>query len=655
MEGFKLINLKGVRLAFKERVVFDGVDWFITDKSRIGLVGDNGAGKTTLLRILSGQMTVDDGVVSLPKDRTVGYLPQDLVELEDIPIVEYLKKRAGLTQMEARLAEAEHQVSLCKEDSAGLRSALAEHEQAQREFEHRGGFSFDAEARKVLRGLGFAPQDGDRSCEEFSGGWRMRIALAAVLLARPDILLMDEPTNHLDTESMEWLEGWLRDFRGVLITVSHDRRFLDKMVSQIADLSQGKLTLYSFSYEKYLQEKEARRERLIKEHEEQKEKIEQIQRFVERFRAKATKATQVQSRIKQLEKMEVVEVSSLSKTVHFRFPDAPRSGFEVIKGEQLCQQYGDHVVFSGLDFEIHRGEKIALVGVNGAGKSTLLRLLSQSEEPTSGTVTLGHKVRKGYFSQESAQNLNYRRTIWEEACHTGSKMTEAEKRGLLGAFLFSGEDIHKSIAVLSGGEKSRVSLFKLLLSDSNFLILDEPTNHLDMNTKELFQRALLQYAGTLLIVSHDRYFLDNLVDKVVEIRDGRLFTYPGNYSAFIEKRARQMEEENAAAECPAVKPKEVEPEPLQKSKEQKRQEAHERNRIYRLRKEIQDQIDPIETEIAQIEARQSEIDALLCDPKVLADSPLVQELFIERKTSETALADIYAKWELLAAQMEEIN
>lgn len=634
------------------------MDWFITDKSRIGLVGDNGAGKTTLLRLLSGQIEPDSGTVSFPKDKSVGYLPQDLVEMEDLPIVHYLKKRVGLTELEKRLTDAEHRVANAAEDETALRRALSEHQLAQRDFEHKGGFGFEAEAGRVLHGLGFAPHDGERSCKEFSGGWRMRIALAALLLARHDILLMDEPTNHLDTESMEWLEGWLRDFRGVLITVSHDRRFLDKMVSQIAELAQGKLTLYSYTYEKYLVERDARRERLIREHEEQKEKIEQLQAFIERFRYKASKAAQVQSRIKQLEKMEVIEVGSLAKKVNFRFPDAPRSGQQVIAGEALCKRYGEQTVFENLNVAIERGEKVALVGINGAGKSTLLRLLSEAETPTSGAVTMGHHVRKGYFSQESAQNLNYGHTIWEEACRTGSKLTEAEKRTLLGAFLFSGDDIHKPIAVLSGGEKARVSLFKLLLADYNFLILDEPTNHLDMNTKELFQKALLQYQGTLLIVSHDRYFLDNLVHKVYEIRDGALRTYLGNYSFFIEKRERELAGEPSELKREkdvTVQGVVADEGPSQKNRDQRRQEAEERNRIYRLKKEIQDKIDPIEARIASLEKRQEEIDALLCDPKTLSDSTRVQELMIERKTGEEALATDYERWETLAAELESVE
>lgn len=604
-------------------------------------------------------MEPDDGRVEYIGNATVGYLPQDLVELGDGRVLAFLREKAGLALLQERLAEVEQLVSESPEGSRELAKYLAEHERLEGDFAHRGGYEFDATARKVLRGLGFAPGDSERFCHEFSGGWRMRLALASVLLRRPDILLLDEPTNHLDTESMEWLEGWLRDHRGVMIFVSHDRRFIDKMATEIAELARGEITHYSMGYEQYFVEKEAARERLERTIEEQKERIEDIQRFVERFRYKATKATQVQSRIKQLEKMEIYEMDAPSKHVNIRFPEAARSGYEVVSGRGLAKRYGDIEVFRDLDIEINRGERVALVGVNGAGKSTLLRLLSGSEEPDEGKVQLGHNVKRAYFSQESAQNLDYSHTIWDEACRTGSKITEAEKRNLLGSFLFSGDDIRKPIRVLSGGEKSRVALFKLLLSDSNFLILDEPTNHLDMNTKEIFQRALLQYGGTLLIVSHDRFFLDNLVDRVVEIRDGRLYGYPGNYSRFIAKREEQLKaDESPAKDIPGrTLPQARLPENSDAgdSKEKRKREADERNRLYRERKVFADRIEPIEARIAASEARRDEIDAMLCAPELLADSSGLQQLMIERKELENSIAADYGQWEELAAALDAVK
>lgn len=613
-------------------------------------MGDNGAGKTTMLRVLAGVAEYADGTINMPKGHTVGYLPQDLVEIDDIRLIDYLKRHAGLEELTSALTEAEHTLSSLEENSPQLKSALAAHERLQREFEAKGGFGFDVEATQVLKGLGFRPEkDKNRLTSEFSGGWKMRVSLAALLLSHPDILLLDEPTNHLDTESMEWLEGWLRDYRGTIIAVSHDRRFLDNMVTSVAELSGGKVNLYSCGYEKFLTEREERRARLEAEWEQQKEKIEDIQRFVERFRYKATKATQVQSRIRQLEKMEITELEGPTKSVSFKFPEAPRSGLDVIVGKDLAKSYGDNKIFDNVNLTIQRGERVALVGVNGAGKSTLLRLLNESEEPTSGTVTFGLNVKRKYYSQESAQNLDYSRTIWQEVNNTGSKLLEGAKRNLLGAFLFSGNEIYKEISVLSGGEKSRVGLLKMLLSESNLLILDEPTNHLDVSTKELFQKALLEYGGTILIVSHDRAFLDDLVGRVIEIRDGRLYDYPGNYSWFIGKRQKQLEN------CTEDTAQKNEPAAESKTKEQKRAEAQERNRLYRERKVLQDKLAPVETAIEKDEGRKEEISALLCSADTLSDSAKVQALMIELKEVEERLKENYPRWEELAAAIEDIK
>ncbi len=568
-----------------------------------------------------------------------------------MPLLDYLKKRAGLEALAAGLSDTEHAMASLEEDSLELRHLLREHERLQREFEAKGGFGFDIEAKQVLKGLGFRPEeDGARITSEFSGGWKMRIALAALLLSKPDILLLDEPTNHLDTESMEWLEGWLKDFRGTILAVSHDRRFLDKIVTSVAELTGGKISLYSCGYEKFLKEREERRERLEAEWEQQREKIENIQRFVERFRYKATKATQVQSRIKQLEKMEITELEGPSKTVAFKFPEAPRSGLEVLSCSGLGKKYVNKRVFEGIDFTLQRGERTALVGINGAGKSTLLRLLNKSEEPSEGTVSYGLNVKKAYFSQESAQNLDYCRTVWQEVNNTGSKMLEGEKRNLLGAFLFSGEDIHKPIPVLSGGEKSRLGLLKMLLSESNLLILDEPTNHLDHATRELFQKALLEYGGTIIIVSHDRAFLDDLVERVIEIRDGRIFDYQGNYSWFIEKRSEQLLSGNGDKAASKADSSQVE-----KPREQKRLEAEERNRIYRERKKIEEKLIPVEKMIERDEKRREEISKFLCDPGVLGDSEKVRSLMIELKETEKRLEENYPIWEGLAAELESVE
>ncbi|MEG2019109.1 MAG: ATP-binding cassette domain-containing protein [Synergistaceae bacterium] len=624
------------------------MEWFITPKSRIGLVGNNGAGKTTLLRVIAGKTEQSSGTISIPKGHTIGYLPQDLIEIDKLPLIDYLKRKAGLEELSKELRQTEEKLSSLDENSDELKKTLALHERLQREFEAKGGFSFESDAKRTLKGLGFRPEkDATKLTTEFSGGWKMRIALASLILSNHDILLMDEPTNHLDTESMEWVENWLKDYKGTIITVSHDRRFLDNIVTSVAELNNSKITQYSCGYEKYLTEKEERKARIEAEREQQKEKIENIQKFVEKFRYKATKATQVQSRIKQLEKMDIIETESEAKHIHFKFSEAPRSGLNVITAENLEKTYDTNRVFKNVNLTIQRGEKIALVGINGAGKSTLLRLLNKTEQPTTGTVTYGLNVKQKYFSQESAQNVNYTNTIWQEVNNTGSKLLEGAKRNLLGAFLFSGNEIHKQVSVLSGGEKARIGLLKMLLSESNLLILDEPTNHLDYTTKELFQKALLEYKGTILIVSHDRAFLDNLVDRIIEIRDGKIYDYPGNYSWFLEKRQKQLELETQTSDT-NEEPKE------NKTKEQKRQEAEERNQLYRKRKKYEDQIKPIEKEIEQKETRKETISHLLCDAQTLTDSNKVQKLMIELRDIETKLTELNEKWEELATKISEI-
>ena len=626
-----MIDVKSLRLAFGEKVVFGGIEWLIADRDRVGLLGDNGAGKTTLLRILTGETEPDSGAVECSKNLTVGCLPQDLVELEDAPVLDYLKRRAGIAEVEERLKEAEQALAETSAGSKALPSLLAGHAALERRFESLGGFGFESAARRVLRGLGFEAGDGERSCAEFSGGWKMRVALAALLLIRPDVLLLDEPTNHLDTESMEWLEDWLRGYEGAVVVVSHDRRFLENVTEKIAELARGKLTLYPWGYDRYLVEKEATRGRLEKAVQEQRERVAAMERFISRFRYKASKAGQVQSRIKQLEKMEIIEPDDLSKTVRFRIPEAPESGWQTLSVKNVSKRYGEREIFSGVNFTLNRGERAALVGVNGAGKSTLLRLLSGVEKPTDGLIRLGHNVRLAFYSQESAQNVNYSLTVWEEARLAPSKLTEAEKRTLLGAFLFSGEDIHKPVSVLSGGEKARLALFKLMLLESNFLILDEPTNHLDLNTKELFQRALLQYGGTLLIVSHDRHFLDDLAERVIEIRGGQLYNYPGNYSWFLEKREEILKRERVEVDPVAKKDA-----PDEKKKRQGEQTRGRKKEIKALEKHIE-----------QMERRQGEIDALLCLPETLSDSALVQALMKERRELEKGLSQSYERWEAL--------
>ena len=629
-----MIDIKNLSLSFGEHVIFRGLNLQITNTARLGIVGANGAGKTTLLRVIMGEIDSDGGVIERSKGLTVGCLPQDLAELEPVPLMQYLKDKAGLSQVEAKLRAVEEKLS---QPSADHDSLLAEHSRLERRFEDAGGFAFEAVAMKVLHGLGFRKGDESKNCADFSGGWKMRIAMAGLLLSSPDVLLLDEPTNHLDTESMEWLEGWLRTHKGAVVAVSHDTRFLENMAGSIADLERGTITLYPFSYDEYTAAKAQSRELLEKAFARQQSEIRHIESFIDRFRYKATNAAQVQSRIKQLEKIERIELAQGAKSVKLTIPEAPPSGREVLKVSGLAKFYDGVRVFEGVNFSVERGERVALVGVNGAGKSTLLRLLSLTEAPTSGTVKLGHNVKFSYYSQESAQNINYSHTVWEEARSVSSKLNDIERRNLLGAFLFSGDEIFKPASVLSGGEKARLALYKLMLESTNFLILDEPTNHLDADTRGIVERALLKYQGTLLIVSHDRHFLDALAERVLEIRDGSLYDYPGNYSWFLEKREQTLPND-ADTPKPSAKPK-----------------SPKNDDNTKLIHETKRGISQCERDISGHEARIAEIDGALCQQETLKDSQRVQSLMTERANLDRELAGLYSRWEELSLKLDGLK
>jgi len=651
-----MISLENISIGFQEKVLFDNLNWRIPRGSRIGLVGNNGTGKTTLFRTIVGLVQPDKGNITLPRNRRIGYLPQDLIELKNnIDLVSYLREKSGIAKLEHSLKVCEEHLTSLSAESNKYQTALKKYEKITNLFEHRGGYTFSTQAHKVLKGLGFREKDFTRQCSEFSGGWKMRIILASILLSSPDIILLDEPTNHLDTESLEWLESWLLDFSGTIMVISHDRYFMDKLMTQIAELAHQRLTIYQGNFSYYLKEKEKRHELLQKEAKNQQEKITKTQAFIERFRYKNTKAAQVQSRIKMLEKMQIIKIDKAPKKAAIYFPKCPRSGDKVVSVENLAKKYEEIAVFKGLNFTLHRGEKVALVGVNGAGKSTLSRLLSKREKPTAGTVNLGHKVNPAFFSQESSENLNYNNSIWEEISAEPSSMTTGERRNLLGAFLFSGDAIYKPISVLSGGEKSRLSLAKILMQESNFLILDEPTNHLDIVTKELFQQALLKYNGTILIVSHDRYFLDNLITRVIEIRDGRIYDYPGNYSYFIEKRAQLLAETNDGDL--STKTKRVEQSKLKVKaldKQRKQKEAEERNRLYRQNKDILDRLKSVEEEIKVLEENKANVESQLCNPTILKNSKKVQNLMINLKKLNQELATLTKTRDGLILKINEI-
>ena len=648
-----MIFFNNISLSFGAKTIFKNILWTATEKSRTGLVGDNGTGKTTLLRVIMGQVELDGGTVEIAgkKNKTIGYLPQDLTELEDVALMDYLKQRSGIALLEERIRSHEQQMALKAPEAEGELSRS--YQEALDQFSARGGYSFEARARQVLNGMGFSQSDAARRCPEFSGGWKMRILLAAILVSNPDIMLLDEPTNHLDTESMEWLESWLKDYQGTIIAVAHDRMFLDKITTQTAELSNNDINIYKGNYSYYLREKERRLEALRKEAALQRSEIKRTQEFVERFRYKATKSRQVQSRLKMLERYEIIQEHDAAKSVRIKFPECPKSGREVASVHGLTMAYGGQIVFKDLEFSIYRGEKIALVGVNGAGKSTLARILGSTEEPVSGSVKYGLNVSMAYFSQESSQNLNYGKTVWEDVSGTSTGGSDQEKRNLLGCFLFSGDDIHKPVSVLSGGEKSRLALLKVLLQDTNFLILDEPTNHLDLRTKEIFQNALLGYGGTLLIVSHDRFFLDRLVSRVIEVRDEKMFDYHGNYSYFIEKR-RSMEEGAIALAAAAPEQAPAKKTDGYRTRDEKRSEAQARNRLARIRKPFVEEMKAVEERLGLLETEKARKEALVCTPEVLRDPPRIKSLSREIREAAMEIEQLYARWDELAEKLESL-
>jgi ATP-binding cassette subfamily F protein 3 len=544
-----MIHVEGLNKRYGERVLMEDVSWHVRKRDRIGLSGPNGAGKTTLLRMLAGTEEPDSGSIRMASDTTIGYLPQDgivhhgrtVFEEVSLAFEELLSLKAEQHRIEDDLAAGGE-----GDDHDRLLHRYAE---VTERFKHLGGYEIDARVADVLKGLGFAAEDRDRRTEEFSGGWQMRIALAKLLLARPNLLLMDEPTNHLDLPARNWLEEYLHDYPGSVVLVSHDRYFLDATVKRITEVGLKTLTDYHGNYSHYVKEHAARMERLLESHRRQKEEVEKTQAFINKFRYTATKARQVQSRIKLLDKVEMIEIPPERKKIRFRFPDAPRPGRVVLELKGARRAYGDKVVLEHVDLLVERGERIALVGPNGAGKSTLMRLLAGVDRADGGECILGHQVVLDYFAQDQAAVLNPARTVHEEMTNASPTTMVPMIRTILGGFLFSGDDAYKKVGVLSGGERNRLALAKMLLNPSNLLLLDEPTNHLDLDSKEVLLGALEDYGGTLIFVSHDRYFVDNLATKVIDVGGGGITVYPGGYEDFVEWKKRR--EAGLAAPLPS--------------------------------------------------------------------------------------------------------
>ena len=532
-----MIQLNSAGKRYGHELLFDGADLLITPRDRVGLVGANGTGKSTFLKILAGAETLDYGSVSVAKGITAGYLPQDGLSLTGRTVfAECMSVFSRLRDMEQELEQLPSRMAEIDHTSTEYEQVAERYHQIEHEFRVHDGYAIDAQVGAVLAGLGFGPEDWHRQTDEFSGGWQMRISLAKLLLQRPNLLLLDEPTNHLDLESRNWLEQYLADYPFALVLISHDRYFLDVTVNRIVEIWNKKIWTYSGNYEKYLSQKTQRREQLEAAYRNQRERIEQLEVFINRFRYQATKAKQVQSRIKELEKMERIQLPEEEKTIHFSFPQPKPSGRIVAEFAGVAKSYGEKQVFRSVDFMIERGDRIALVGVNGAGKSTLIKLLSGIEPLTQGQYSLGHNVQLDYFAQDQYKELDQNERILDDLGKVAPSSRETDLRNLLGCFLFSGDDVFKRIGVLSGGERNRYALLRMLLHPANFLLLDEPTNHLDIRAKDILLNALSAYTGTVVFVSHDRYFIDKLATRVFEIGGGRVEVYPGNYEDFLWRK-----------------------------------------------------------------------------------------------------------------------
>jgi len=540
-----MIHLTNITRQHGTRALFQSASFQITPGSRSGLVGPNGAGKSTIFRLITGEEHLDGGEISYSKKTVIGYFSQDVGDMAGrSALAEVMAASARTMQLGEEIKAMEAAMCVPMEDDA-LAALLEKYGDAQEEFEHRGGYDLENRAQAVLTGLGIGPDDYVRPVESFSGGWKMRIALAKILTINPDVLLLDEPTNHLDIESIVWLESWLAtEFKGAVLMTSHDREFMNRLVNRIIEVSAGSITTYGGNYDFYLREREIRREQLLASHRRQQEMLSKEEEFISRFAARASHAAQVQSRVKKLEKIERIEIPAEQKVIKFEFSEPPRSGDDVVKIEGLAKAWpmvdgGAKSVFGGVSGMIRRGDKIAVVGVNGAGKSTFLKCLAGQTEPSSGSVTIGASVNLGYFSQHSMDLLDPRLTVFETVQSAMPMASIGVIRNLCAAFLFQGDDVDKRVDKLSGGEKSRLVLAMLLARPINFLVLDEPTNHLDIQSREVLLEALQNFAGTVILVSHDRHFLRSLVSRVFEIDHGRMLPFEGDYDYYLRKSGHE--------------------------------------------------------------------------------------------------------------------
>ena len=642
-----MISVENLEVEFGAKPLFQNVSYVINDKDRIALVGKNGAGKSTMLKIIAGLQQPTGGVVAVPKDTTIGYLPQVMVLSDEHTVMEEAMQAFDhITEMQLRLEKMNNELAERTDYESESYMQLVERFTHENErFQMMGGMNFHAEIERTLMGLGFARSDFDRPTKEFSGGWRMRIELAKLLLRKPDILLLDEPTNHLDIESIQWLENFLSTRANAVMLVSHDRAFINNVTNRTLEISCGRIYDYKVKYDEYVKLRAERREQQLRAYENQQKEIADIKDFIERFRYKATKAVQVQSRIKQLEKIIPIEVDEVdNSSLHLKFPPAMRSGDYPIICEDVRKAYGDHVVFHDVNLTIKRGEKVAFVGKNGEGKSTLVKCI-MNEIPFDGTLKVGHMVQIGYFAQNQAQLLDGELTVFDTIDRVAKGDIRLRIKDILGSFMFGGEASEKKVKVLSGGERSRLAMIKLLLEPVNLLILDEPTNHLDMRSKDVLKEAIRDFDGTVIVVSHDREFLDGLVEKVYEFGGGLVKEHLGGIYDFLKKKNIESLNELQLSSSPAAKTST----PAEKEASSNRLSYEQQKELQKKVRKLEKAVSACESEIENLEAQIAELEAQMATPEGAAD----MQLYEKHGALKKQLDETVERWEMVSLELEE--
>ncbi|MSR40209.1 MAG: ATP-binding cassette domain-containing protein [Planctomycetes bacterium] len=643
-----MLTITAVTKSYGSRVLFEDVALQVNRGDRIGLVGPNGAGKSTLFSLILREEAADDGRINLERDAKIGYLPQESAPIGDETVVEIACAVAPDFVALLRIIKAWDAAH-----PTAAQQPLVLHDDVHERFNELNGYYVEAKAKQILAGLGFREQDLDRPAREMSGGWVMRAHLARLLTQEPDLLMLDEPTNHLDLESLLWFQEYLQSYPGAILVISHDREFLNILVSGIVEIRQQKLVRYTGNFEQFLVLRDAADAQLLASYKTQQKEIAHLQAFADRFKAKASKASQAQSKLKQIERMDKIEAPVADdKKVGFRFPQPARSGQRVIWLENLHFAYGENVVYRGAELEVERGERIVLIGPNGAGKSTLLKLLAAKLEPQQGVRGLGHNVASGYYSQYRVEMLKPERTVLAEALDTTARVTEQFARTLLGSFLFSGDTVFKKVEVLSGGEKSRLALVKLLLDPPNLLLMDEPTTHLDMSSIDALIEALTQFEGTLVFISHDVYFIKAMANKVIHVAGGKLTHYLGNYEFYLHKTKSTSARAALTSVSSEAQPQKAKPEPLRKPQATARDQAKQRAHEQRQQRQF---VQKLEQQIETQERRQLTIKTELEQPNVWHDKPRMSALKREVQANAEKLLVLAAQWEAEAAKLEAMS